>query len=108
MTAVEFAALGASYFLGAMPTSYLAGRVFKGIDLRQHGSKNLGATNVYRIMGWRYAIPVGIVDVAKGAVPVLILGPAALIATKRAHVIGTAQMMQSPDAGQGHCVGVEP
>ncbi|HOX20860.1 MAG TPA: glycerol-3-phosphate 1-O-acyltransferase PlsY, partial [Gemmatimonadales bacterium] len=53
------------------------GRVFKGIDLREHGSKNLGATNVYRIMGWRYAIPVGIFDVAKGAVPVLIIGPAA-------------------------------
>ena len=77
MTAAELAALAASYFLGAIPTSYLAGRVFKGIDLRQHGSKNLGATNVYRLMGWRYAIPVGIFDVAKGAVPVLILGPAA-------------------------------
>ncbi len=77
MTSAEIAALAASYLLGAIPTSYLAGRVFKGIDLREHGSKNLGATNVYRIMGWRYAIPVGIFDVAKGAVPVLILGPAA-------------------------------
>ncbi|HRZ10355.1 MAG TPA: glycerol-3-phosphate 1-O-acyltransferase PlsY [Gemmatimonadales bacterium] len=77
MTPAEIAALAASYFLGAIPTSYLAGRVFKGIDLREHGSKNLGATNVYRIMGWRYAIPVGIFDVAKGAVPVLIIGPAA-------------------------------
>jgi glycerol-3-phosphate acyltransferase PlsY len=76
MTTAEIAALLASYLLGAIPTSYLFGRAFKGIDLRQHGSKNLGATNVYRIMGWRYAIPVGIVDVAKGAVPVLILGPA--------------------------------
>lgn len=76
MTAAEIAALAGSYFLGAIPTSYLAGRVFKGIDLRQHGSKNLGATNVYRIMGWRFAIPVGIFDVAKGAVPVLLLGPA--------------------------------
>jgi acyl phosphate:glycerol-3-phosphate acyltransferase len=77
VTPGEIAALVASYFLGAIPTSYLAGRVFKGIDLRQHGSKNLGATNVYRIMGWRYAIPVGIFDIAKGAVPVLIIGPAA-------------------------------
>jgi glycerol-3-phosphate acyltransferase PlsY len=76
MTAGQVAALVASYLLGAIPTSYLAGRLFKGIDLREHGSKNLGATNVYRIMGWRYAIPVGIVDVAKGAVPVLIIGPA--------------------------------
>jgi len=75
MTVSEIAALAASYLLGAIPTSYLAGRIFKGIDLREHGSKNLGATNVYRIMGWRYAIPVGVFDVAKGAVPVLILGP---------------------------------
>jgi len=76
VTSGQVVALVASYLLGAIPTSYLAGRLFKGIDLRQHGSKNLGATNVYRLMGWRYAIPVGIFDVAKGAVPVLIIGPA--------------------------------
>jgi glycerol-3-phosphate acyltransferase PlsY len=60
----------ASYLLGATPTSYIAGRLGRGIDLRDHGSKNLGATNVYRILGWAYAIPVGIIDVAKGVVPV--------------------------------------
>jgi glycerol-3-phosphate acyltransferase PlsY len=64
-----------SYLVGAIPTSYLAGRLFRGIDLREHGSKNLGATNVYRTLGWRYAIPVGLFDIAKGAVPVLILAP---------------------------------
>lgn len=62
----------ASYLLGATPTSYIAGRVGRGIDLREHGSKNLGATNVYRLLGWRYAIPVALVDIAKGAVPVLV------------------------------------
>ncbi len=41
----------ASYLVGAIPTSYLAGRLFRGIDLREHGSKNLGATNVYRDAG---------------------------------------------------------
>jgi acyl phosphate:glycerol-3-phosphate acyltransferase len=65
----------ASYFVGAIPTSYLAGRLFRGIDLREHGSKNLGATNVYRTLGWRYAVPVGLVDIAKGAVPVLLFAP---------------------------------
>ncbi len=59
-----------SYLAGAFPTSYLTGRVFKGIDLREHGSRNLGATNVYRVLGWRYAVPVALVDVAKGAGPV--------------------------------------
>src|SRR2546429_7692251 len=59
-----------AYLLGATPTSYVAGRLGRGIDLRQHGSRNLGATNVYRVLGWRYAIPVGLLDVAKGALPV--------------------------------------
>lgn len=64
-----------AYLIGATPTSYIAARVGGGIDLREHGSRNLGATNVYRVLGWRYAIPVGVVDVVKGAVPVAILGP---------------------------------
>jgi len=61
----------ASYLLGATPTSYIAGKLGRGIDLREHGSKNLGATNVYRMLGWKYAIPVAFFDIAKGAVPVL-------------------------------------
>jgi glycerol-3-phosphate acyltransferase PlsY len=67
--------LVASYFVGAIPTSYLAGRLFRGIDLREHGSRNLGATNVYRTLGWRYAVPVGVVDIAKGIIPVLLFAP---------------------------------
>ena len=65
----------ASYLLGAMPTSYLAGRLFRGIDLREHGSRNLGATNLYRVLGWRYAVPVGLIDAAKGLIPVLVFAP---------------------------------
>jgi glycerol-3-phosphate acyltransferase PlsY len=64
----------ASYLLGATPTSYIAGRLGRGIDLREHGSRNLGATNVYRILGWAYAIPVALIDVAKGAIPVALFG----------------------------------
>ena len=65
----------ASYVLGAVPTSYLAARLFRGIDLREHGSRNLGATNLYRVLGWRYAVPVGLLDAAKGLVPVLVFAP---------------------------------
>jgi glycerol-3-phosphate acyltransferase PlsY len=65
----------ASYLLGAVPTSYLAARLFRGIDLREHGSRNLGATNLYRVLGWRYAVPVGLLDAAKGVVPVLVFAP---------------------------------
>ena len=64
-------AILAAYLLGATPTSYIAGKLGRGIDLREHGSKNLGATNVYRMLGWKYAIPVALFDIAKGAVPVL-------------------------------------
>jgi len=62
----------ASYFIGAIPTSYLLSRLFAGIDLRQHGSGNLGATNLYRVLGWRYAVPAAAVDIAKGFVPVVL------------------------------------
>jgi glycerol-3-phosphate acyltransferase PlsY len=66
--------LAAAYVLGATPTSYVAGRLAKGIDLREQGSQNLGATNVYRILGWRWAIPVALIDIAKGALPVAVFG----------------------------------
>lgn len=68
-------ALVASYLLGAIPTSLIVGRLFRGIDLRKHGSGNLGATNVYRTLGPKFAIPVGLFDMAKGAVPVMVIAP---------------------------------
>jgi glycerol-3-phosphate acyltransferase PlsY len=64
--------LAASYLMGAIPTSFIVGKTLAGIDLREHGSRNLGATNVYRVLGWKYAIPVGLFDMAKGAIPVLV------------------------------------
>jgi len=67
---VTYVFLALSYLLGATPTSYWVGRVFHGIDLRQHGSGNLGATNTFRVLGWKSALPVIAVDVAKGFVPV--------------------------------------
>jgi len=73
-------AILASYLLGATPTSFIAGKMGRGIDLREHGSKNLGATNVYRILGWKYAIPVALFDIAKGAVPVLVFSHPAWLA----------------------------
>jgi acyl phosphate:glycerol-3-phosphate acyltransferase len=65
----------AAYLVGAFPTSYVAGRLFKGIDLREHGSRNLGATNVYRVLGWKFAVPVAIVDILKGTLPVVAFAP---------------------------------
>jgi glycerol-3-phosphate acyltransferase PlsY len=67
--------LVASYFIGAIPTSYLLSRFFAGIDLRQQGSGNLGATNLYRVLGWKYALPAALVDIAKGFIPVVVFAP---------------------------------
>jgi acyl phosphate:glycerol-3-phosphate acyltransferase len=57
-----------AYLLGAVPTSYFAGRL-RGVDLRERGSGNLGATNAFRVLGWRAAAPVMVIDVAKGWIP---------------------------------------
>jgi len=61
--------LALSYLLGSIPTSYIVGRTVHGVDLKKHGSGNLGATNTFRVLGWRAAVPVVLVDVAKGWVP---------------------------------------
>jgi acyl phosphate:glycerol-3-phosphate acyltransferase len=61
-----------SYILGSIPAAYLAGKS-RGIDLRRFGSGNLGATNVFRTLGWKVGLLVFAFDVAKGAIPVLLL-----------------------------------
>lgn len=68
MTALTLAGLVAAYLVGSVPTAYLAGRAH-GVDLRQHGSGNLGATNALRVLGWRTGVPVFAVDAAKGYMP---------------------------------------
>ncbi|HKO16622.1 MAG TPA: glycerol-3-phosphate 1-O-acyltransferase PlsY [Gemmatimonadaceae bacterium] len=65
-------AIALSYVVGSIPSAYLAGRS-QGIDLRQHGSGNLGATNVFRVLGAKIGLAVFAFDVAKGALPVLFL-----------------------------------
>src|ERR1700760_5050440 len=56
-----------AYLLGSIPTGYLAGKLLKGIDLREHGSGSTGATNVLRTLGKWPALVVLLVDVLKGA-----------------------------------------
>ncbi|HHZ18439.1 MAG TPA: glycerol-3-phosphate 1-O-acyltransferase PlsY [Acholeplasmataceae bacterium] len=56
----------ASYLLGSIPWGFVFGKL-KGIDIREHGSKNIGATNTGRILGQRYAIYTYILDMVKGA-----------------------------------------
>lgn len=63
-------ALVAAYALGSIPAAYIAGQ-WKGVDLRKHGSGNLGATNVFRVLGPRIGTVVFAFDMLKGALPVL-------------------------------------
>jgi glycerol-3-phosphate acyltransferase PlsY len=63
--------VAAGYLLGSIPASYLAGRWTRGIDLREHGSGNLGATNTFRVLGAKTAAPVMLFDVLKGLFPTL-------------------------------------
>lgn len=64
MLALAIVVIG-SYLLGAIPAGYLAGRI-AGIDIRKHGSGNIGATNVIRVLGKRYGYPVFAADFLKG------------------------------------------
>jgi glycerol-3-phosphate acyltransferase PlsY len=59
-------ALLLAYIAGSIPSAVWAGRLFHGIDVRQHGSGNAGATNTIRVLGWLTGIPVLILDMAKG------------------------------------------
>ena len=62
----------AAYLLGSIPSAYIAGRLKKGIDIRTVGSKNMGTLNVYHEIGLAAAIPVLIVDMAKGIAAILL------------------------------------
>jgi glycerol-3-phosphate acyltransferase PlsY len=69
-------AILASYVLGSVPFALVAARI-RGIDLREHGSGNLGATNAIRVLGPALGIPVLLADVAKGLIAVAVI-PAVL------------------------------
>ena len=58
-----------AYLLGSVPTAYLAGRWLKGIDVRRHGTGNVGGCNVWHSVARWAVLPVGIFDVAKAALP---------------------------------------
>jgi glycerol-3-phosphate acyltransferase PlsY len=61
-----------AYFLGAIPTAYIAGRMVKGIDIRQVGDANMGAQNAFHQLGAKVGVAVGVIDASKGALAILI------------------------------------
>jgi glycerol-3-phosphate acyltransferase PlsY len=86
------------YLLGSIPTGVWLGRAVKGIDIRQHGSKSTGATNVLRVLGARLAVIVLLIDVAKGFVAAYLgsrvnLGDTLLTANQLAMIGGIAAVL---------------
>jgi len=67
------AGLAIAYLCGSLPTAYLAGRLLKGIDIREHGSKSVGATNALRTLGPWAGAAVLVVDVLKGVAAIAII-----------------------------------
>ncbi len=59
-----------AYLLGSVPSGYLLYRIKEKKDIRDLGSTNIGATNVLRLTGWKLALPVALIDILKGAIPV--------------------------------------
>jgi len=62
-----------TYLIGSVPFAYIYGKIFRKIDIREHGSGNVGATNVLRVFGTKAGIIVLLLDIIKGYLPVLII-----------------------------------
>ena len=68
--------LAVAYLSGSIPTAYWVGKRFYGVDIREHGSRSVGATNALRVLGKWPAVVVLLVDVLKGAAAVILMGGA--------------------------------
>ena len=68
---IEVVLIAAAYLAGSLPFGYWLVRIFRSADIRTLGSKNTGMTNVWRNFGWRFGVATLVLDVVKGALPVL-------------------------------------
>ena len=82
--------VAAGYLAGSIPTGYWLVRATRGVDIRTLGSENIGGTNVWRVFGWRYGLPVVLLDTAKGFAPALV---ATLVVGHLAGVLAGAAAM---------------
>lgn len=62
-----------SYLIGSFPTALLVGKCFKGIDPTKLGSRNMGSTNAFRVLGWKVGLLVQAIDISKGLVATLFI-----------------------------------
>jgi acyl phosphate:glycerol-3-phosphate acyltransferase len=110
----------AGYLAGSLPFGYWVVRAFRGEDVRELGSGNIGATNVWRTYGPRYGLPVAVLDTAKGFVPALlatifvghlagvVAGAAAMVGHSRPLFLGFARGGKMVATCGGAFLGVAP
>ncbi|MCE1273527.1 MAG: glycerol-3-phosphate 1-O-acyltransferase PlsY [Chlorobiales bacterium] len=72
-----------SYLIGSIPSSIIAGKLLKGIDIRQFGSGNAGGTNAFRVLGWKVGLTVTLIDIPKGTIAAVYV-----VAFFKAHPLG--------------------
>lgn len=72
-----------SYLIGSIPSSIIAGKLLKGIDIRQFGSGNAGGTNAFRVLGWKAGLAVTLIDILKGTIAAVYV-----VAFFKAHPLG--------------------
>ncbi len=96
-----FASIACGYLCGSVPFGYLAGKL-KGIDIRQHGSGNIGATNAIRVLGKGIGIPVFLCDVLKGWLPVWLAAGWIAQSGASAELVTTGKVLTGFAAVLGH------
>ncbi|WP_455383550.1 glycerol-3-phosphate acyltransferase, partial [Salinispira pacifica] len=79
---------GLSYLLGSLPTSIIVGKLFFHVDIREKGSGNAGATNTFRVFGWRAGLAVVAVDIGKAVVATLFVAELPLYGSMNAPLLG--------------------
>ncbi|HEY51046.1 MAG TPA: hypothetical protein G4O20_04495 [Dehalococcoidia bacterium] len=92
--AIWFALMLAAYLIGSIPAAYLAAKLTLGIDIRRHGTGQVGGGNLWRMTSWRLGIPIGAFDLGKGMAMVWV-----------AHLLGlsvTQQLIVGAAAVAGH------
>jgi acyl phosphate:glycerol-3-phosphate acyltransferase len=83
---IDIVLIFSAYLIGSIPTAVWVGRAFYKIDVREHGSGNAGATNTFRVLGYKAGIPVLIVDIVKGIIAVSLVTYTPLLANTNPYI----------------------
>lgn len=89
-----------AYLIGSFPTSLVIGRMTRRIDIREHGSKNAGGTNAFRVLGWQAGLIAALVDLSKGMMAAVLISKIRIDPTGISHEL--VQIIAGTSAVIGH------